>query len=408
MRPRRVLVTCGEQRSSLAVVRSLGRAGHRVEVVSERDRSLAGASRHAAASHRVPSPLGRPTEFVAAIDRLLQSREIDVLLPVTDAALLALLPERSRWPSVLVPFAGSEAYRSVSDKARVTCVARELGLAVPEGHRLESAADLRGLDAGELGYPVVLKPSRSVAASRDGGRRRKLGVLYARDARELEDLARGLPPEAYPVLLQRHIPGSGVGVFVLLRDGEVRAAFAHRRIREKPPTGGVSVYRESVSLDPVLLDRSVALLDAFDWEGVAMVEYRVESGTGTPYVMEVNGRFWGSLQLAVDAGVDFPRLLLEAASEDRGTRPAGGRGSPPSYRVGVRSRWWWGEVDHFLARLREDPDDGGPPLDPALGGRLRAFFSLVRPWRSGDRSEILRLSDPRPFVRETRDWLAGR
>ena len=68
----------------------------------------------------------------------------------------------------------------------------------------------------------------------------------------------------------------------------------------------MSVYRESVAADPDLVRRSRALLDAFGWCGVAMVEYKLDERTGTPYLMEVNGRFWGSLQLAIDAGVDFP------------------------------------------------------------------------------------------------------
>src|SRR6185312_15979930 len=104
------------------------------------------------------------------------------------------------------------------------------------------------------------------------------------------------------------------------------------------PSGGVSVYRESIVADPELVRRSRALLDRFGWCGVAMIEYKVDARTGTPYLMEINARFWGSLQLAIDAGVDFPNLLLSVALD--GARPA-----MPTYRAGVRSRWWWGDVD---------------------------------------------------------------
>ncbi len=131
------------------------------------------------------------------------------------------------------------------------------------------------------------------------------------------------------------MPGPGVGVFLLLWEGKLRAAFAHRRLREKPPSGGVSVYRESIALDPVLLERSRRLLESFGWQGVAMVEYKIDERTGTPILMEINGRFWGSLQLAVDAGVDFPRLLIECA-EGRCARGAGqlSGGHPAAVVVG--------------------------------------------------------------------------
>jgi predicted ATP-grasp superfamily ATP-dependent carboligase len=70
------------------------------------------------------------------------------------------------------------------------------------------------------------------------------------------------------------------------------------------------------------------LLGQFDWQGVAMVEFKVEANTGTPYLLEVNGRFWGSLQLAIDAGVDFPALLVDAAT---GKPPAQSHGYWPEY-----------------------------------------------------------------------------
>ena len=90
-------------------------------------------------------------------------------------------------------------------------------------------------------------------------------------------------------------------------------SFAHTRIREKPPTGGVSVYRESVPLRDDVRAYSERILGRFNWSGVAMVEFREDRATGIPYLMEVNGRFWGSLQLAIDAGVDFPAMLVQLA-----------------------------------------------------------------------------------------------
>src|SRR5205823_2531443 len=115
-------------------------------------------------------------------------------------------------------------------------------------------------------------------------------------------------------------------------------------LREKPPSGGVSVLRESVPVDPIVRDQAIRLLGPLGWHGVAMLEYKQDRRTGTPYLMEVNGRFWGSLQLAVDAGVDFAYLAWQLAL---GHRPE----IAPSYRVGVKSRWLLGDLDHLLTRL---------------------------------------------------------
>jgi hypothetical protein len=129
-----------------------------------------------------------------------------------------------------------------------------------------------------------------------------------------------------------------------------------------------------------------------------MIEYKLDERTGTPYLMEINGRFWGSLQLAVDAGVDFPALLAGVA--------LGGDPAPvTAYRTGVRSRWWWGDVDHLLARLRRSPEDLALP--PGSPGRWRALADFLTV-RRADRNEILRRSDPGPFFHETGQWLRGR
>ncbi len=390
----RVLVTDGTERSALAVVRSLGKAGCRVIVASERSKSLAGASRHSAGEHVVPSPLSAPSEFVDAIVDLAGREQIDVLLPMTDASNLALLAARDRFPDVCLPAPNLDAFRRISDKVSVAEAASNLGLELPRQRVLRTPDGASQYVDHELRFPIVVKPARSVT---DGGRgREKLGVRYAKNPDELTRVIDALPSHAYPLLLQERIVGPGIGVFLLIWKGEVLAVFGHRRLREKPPSGGVSVYRESVTVDARLVDLSCDLLGQHDWLGVAMVEYKIEASSGIPYVMEVNGRFWGSLQLAIDAGVNFPVLLVQAALGDE----------PPqarTYRVGLRCRWLWGDVSHLLLRLRRSAAELALPPDAPSKWRVLLDFALV--WRPGDRYEVLRLSDLRPFLRETLDWL---
>lgn len=392
----RVLVTDGEQRSALAIVRSLGRAGHHVVVCSAHDQPLAGASRHAAAHARVADPLSSPERFVDDVASLLARHAIDALLPVTEPALLALLAARERLHDVLLPFASIDVFRSVCDKAHVLREAERVGIRTPEQQVVASRHEWDDAAADALTYPLVLKPGRSVGEG--DARRVKLGVLYAADAAALRDHLRTLPDEAFPLLLQQRITGPGVGIFLLVWEGRIVARFAHRRLREKPPSGGVSVYAESVPFDEDLGERSRRLLERLGWNGVAMVEFKRDARTGQPYLMEINGRFWGSLQLAIDAGVDFPLLLLDAAT---GRAPA----SPPTYRAGVRTRWWWGDVDHLLIRLRRSATALALPADAP--GRGRAMLDFLR-LRVGDRNEILRLDDPAPFLRESIQWFTRR
>ncbi|MBC8165106.1 MAG: hypothetical protein H7Y20_04435, partial [Bryobacteraceae bacterium] len=126
---------------------------------------------------------------------------------------------------------------------------------------------------------------------------------------------------------------------------------------------------------------------------------KLDTNTGTYYLMEINGRLWGSLQLAIDSGVDFPVLLVEAAL---------GLPSHPvtKYRVGIRSQWEWGDVDHLLALLFHSSNRLALPS--RRPGRLVAIAGFLKALRRGTQSEVLRLSDPLPFIRETVNWIFGR
>mgnify|MGYP003336754857 CR=1 FL=1 len=66
---------------------------------------------------------------------------------------------------------------------------------------------------------------------------------------------------------------SGGGVFMCYQCGKLIAQFNHRRICEKPPSGGMSVLCESAPVSPQAKQYAQALLDALGWEGVAMVEF---------------------------------------------------------------------------------------------------------------------------------------
>lgn len=395
---RTVIVTDGEQRAALAVVRSLGAAGYRCIVTSSSRASIAGGSRFVARTVAVPDALECPAEFADAIVALATAEQAAVVLPIAEQSLLAILPVRARLAPAVVPFPESASFDALTNKELLLEEASKLGIAIPSQQIVRDTESVPGTDLSRLSYPIVIKPARSVNAR--AGIAARFSVSYASNRSELERKLQALPAAAFPILLQQLVVGPGTGIFLLLWDGKLRAQFAHRRLTEKPPSGGVSVYRESVSIDEDLRDRSHRLLDRFGWRGVAMVEYKLDSATGQAYLMEVNGRFWGSLQLAVDSGVDFPRLLVACAlGED--TQPI------PAYRVGVRSRWWWGQIDNLVGRVRRAAMGDAAPPD-IRSARVAVGDLLFGPLRRADYEEVLRWTDPGPFLNETIRWISRR
>ena len=392
----RVLITDSDNRSALAATRSLGRAGYEIITAGERASSLAAVSRYCGRFVTCPSPIKDPDGFLATVMRTVEEHQVQLVLPMTEVTTLLLTQARARLPSgCILPFADEEAIRRASDKAAMLALAEKLAVPVPASIEISRPSEIE-LALPALHFPIVIKPGRSRVRTADGWL--STTVSYAADVSELKHRLAKLSPEAYPILLQQRIVGPGVGFFACYAHGKPVAFFAHQRLREKPPSGGVSVLRESRAIEPDALQYGTRLLEALHWHGVAMVEFKRDASTGKLYLMEINARFWGSLQLAIDAGVDFPQILARIA--------AGETPTVAPHKVGVRSRWLLGDLDVLimvLTRRRETLN-----LPPDFPSRARLLWDFLHFWRKDQRDEIFRWNDRGPGWFELRRWLRGR
>jgi len=395
MRPLTAFVTDGDQRPALAITRSLGRRGIAVVVGAEQPRSLASASKYAVRHVTYPSAQHQPDAFDRFLLDFVQRERIDVVVPVTDVTTHLVAKQAgalNRFTATAVPpFA---AFDAVSNKSALLQYAASSGVPIPPTQFVEDRVALAAL-LDQIDYPAVIKPARS--RIRTGGGWLTTGVQYAHNRAELLQKYRDLGYlNRHPSMVQERIVGPGIGVFVLCNRGQLCAAFAHRRLREKPPSGGVSVLCESIALDPELLEYAMRLLAPLQWHGVAMMEFKQDRRSGRPFLMEVNGRFWGSLQLALDAGVDFPYLSCQLALG----RPID---TTREYRVGVKNRWLLGDLDHLLTRLfHRDREQHLPDGSPS---RARALFNFLQPVGSGLHYDVISGDDPRPFLREASQYV---
>jgi predicted ATP-grasp superfamily ATP-dependent carboligase len=388
-----VLIMDGSQRSALAMTRSLGRRGARVWIGEEHGRSLAAASRYCVREIVYPSPYRDPDAFERFLLRFVERETVDVVLPASDVTTHAV----ARNADALRPFTATpappfESFEVVTDKWCLLNRAVEQNIPVPETRLVEGKGRLAE-HLGRIEFPVVVKPTRSRIRINDGW---TSGVAQyaANEAELLRIYGQTSYLASAPSLIQERIVGPGLGVFVLCDRGKVVATFAHTRMREMPPTGGVSVLCESAACDPQLQEQAIGLLEPLRWHGVAMLEYKLDLRRRQAVLMEVNGRFWGSLQLAIDAGVDFPYLACRLALGQPLELPV-------PYRIGMRNRWTLGDLDHLLWRLRHNRRD----LHDGTPSRWRAVVEFIAASRPAVRSEILRPDDLGPALRELCQYL---
>jgi predicted ATP-grasp superfamily ATP-dependent carboligase len=385
----RVLVTDSARGAAITIIRSLGAAGLDVIAADSEGRSPGFLSRYASDRLRYPSPKTDPEGTVETVLRTAAERRVDLVVPVGDEVTLLVSQERARFEGVCVlALPDADAYATTQDKLATLSLAREHGVPVPRTALVSTVEEAR--DAAEsLGWPLVVKP-RSSSARRTERAVEHYEVSYAEDEASLAAEVGRLEGRS-EVLLQEYCRGEGQGVELLLHRGRPLAAFQHRRLHEVPITGGASSFRESIALDPTLYDYSTRLLDALDWTGLAMVEFKV--GDDGPRLMEINGRVWGSLPLAVRSGVDFPARMAELYLKGP---PENGFPTQTGYELGVRSRNLDLEVLWIASTLRGKQDR----RLVAVPSRRQAMQAALRLAYPKDGYDVLSLDDPRPGLAE--------
>lgn len=305
-RPPSVLVTDAGYVPGLTVVRSLGRNGWRVVACHGEARPTWSRSRYADSWHTVPSPEYDPESSAKRIAELVAAEKVDLVFPTTDKSIYPIDANRAMFePQCTLALPAPGALRTARDKSRTTALAAALGIPTPRSVTAEDHEQARRA-GDEIGWPVVVKPLSSHAPD-EGGRITTRSVFRTGDADELDRAIASGRLGGFPVLVQELVEGAGLGIELLMWQGETIATFQHRRLHEVPLTGGMSSYRVAEHPNPVLLDYGQRILAELGWNGLAMVEFK--EGRDGPALLEINGRIWGSIALPVRAGVDFPALL---------------------------------------------------------------------------------------------------
>ncbi len=399
---RRILVLDGDCGAAISIVQSLGRAGYPVTLAATSFGHRAFHSRYVCDRMRCPSPLADKAAFQTWA---LAQTEFALVIPATESSLMPLHEIRDR-PELRGRLAlpPTDATTIGFDKERVRLLAEQLGIPVPATRIVTSPADLEApvFDTWLEQGAVVLKSIHSKMWANGVGR--ELAVQMAVSREQLAIQAAQMF-ESGSIQLQQWVPGTGRGIEVLVDQGEIVLTYAHERIHELPLTGVGSSYRRGIDPPKDLLEASQRLLRTLNWHGVAMVEFRHDASTGRWFMMELNGRFWGSLPLAQFAGVDFPLALVELLLEKK--RPDQVITRPAYARALGRDIQWFKQV----ARVRvSDLRRRGPPPPERklmlLHPLLRSLLQWGRLLTGRETLDGAALDDPGPIWWELRKQLS--
>jgi predicted ATP-grasp superfamily ATP-dependent carboligase len=385
----KILVTSAHRSSAVAIIRTLGRAGYRVLAADSSPRSLGFRSRFAHETVVYPSPDTHPQLFAEFLLKILKKKKIDLLIPVTDSEIHVILAFRELFEQAgRVALPENDLMEIVNDKVKTIQLAKKVGVPVPESYVVRNTKEALSF-ARNLTWPIVVKPQFSRKLF--NGRKIELfQISYANSPEDLIRLMKNLEKRC-DVILQAYHQGVGYGIELLTQDGEPIAAFAHKRLREIPISGGASCYRQSINFDNNLYSYALKLLKELRWTGVAMVEFKV-NGSDVMF-MEINGRIWGSLPLAVTSGVNFPLRLAKQFLNDNGAIITQ---FPNDYKVGLRCRNLGKDLMWIVSVLMQREKYSFFPI-PKRSRAVKAILGLLNPLNKYD---LFCLDDPMPGFAE--------
>ena len=291
MRITRAVVPRGEHFVALAVVRSLGKKNIDTTVVSGDEHALSFHSKYC--SRRVISG--------SSLDCYSAFTEEDLIMPTEESSMIELAKKRKKY-SCTPAFPDEKILEFAFDKKKVLDRALELGIPCPRSYSVD-ALDVCEPANKNAPVPLVIKPVRSL-----GG----VGITFTNSAENVKEIYNETVSRFGPVLIQERIPYTErYSVAILMNfSQEMRRCCVLRAIRCHPLHTGPASFVESADR-PDLVEMGERLLESMQYHGIAEIEFVIDSQNNTPKLMEVNPRFWGSLQGAISAGVDFPALLYE-------------------------------------------------------------------------------------------------
>jgi predicted ATP-grasp superfamily ATP-dependent carboligase/CelD/BcsL family acetyltransferase involved in cellulose biosynthesis len=352
----------------LAAERSLYGAGFDVTAVASSKVAPGLWSRAAAARRVLPAPRESVGGFIDGLEEIVRATRHDALLVGTDASLLVISLHRDRLaPYVRLGLPDHDAVDRSLNRSHVMAAAAQVGLASPDNTICETprqAADF----ADAIGYPVIVKPVRTVTLV--NGAARRDASAFAADAGSVRRLAAALGR----CVVQRRVVGSVVSFGGIQGRNGLLAFVVSRYVRTWPVDVGSACFSETIMPPPGLVERVEALVAAIGAIGVFELEL-IDRGQGQLAAIDLNPRPYGSLALAEAAGVPLAALWCNELV-----------GRPPVRavaRLHVRYRWEDADLRHALKDARL--------------GNTKAMVDVLKP-RVRVTHAYMRTADPAPVL----------
>jgi carbamoylphosphate synthase large subunit len=374
-----VLITYGWCRTAYAVAENLYKAGYNVFVTDSNRLSMTRYSRYVSGFDLSPDPFLFPEDYVRRLSEIIQKRKIHALIPVHEDSIAIRKFQMLLPPGLMIACPGYEDLLIAIDKLKIVSIAKECAVETPNTVEISSFDDLDKASK-ELGFPLVIK-------TRHGNSGKGVFIVNEKDELKIkyEHIVKRFSLENYMPFLQQYVNGNVYGCCFLSHNGDILFSFSERYIRCKDGGFGTSVYREQSNL-PLLENHTRKIVKYLNWTGIGHFDYIVSRDKQHAYLIEMNPRFWGAINLSTKNGYDFPNGLLNLFIYKNAKQAK--KYCKPSTKP-KPSMWIVGEIISAISDFRN--------------GNRFAFLELIQHFSSALNCatfDDFRVSDPLPLIIE--------
>ena len=319
-----VLLTDGNNKHTYAILRALVEKKLKIGIIFHTKLSLSFYSKYPIRKFKVNKNIMKDEDmYMTELMHILRKNRINVILPVSNISYHFMAKHQDEiLKHVKLLIVKNEIMQIAQNKNMTFEFAQKKGILIPQTFILTNRHEITQI-INEIKFPCVIKKTNFDES----------GVIYCNNEKELKHeyntyVGKLKKDESLPVI-QEYIEGKGVGFYGLFDNGKCIATFTHERIHEFPITGGASTFAKS-NKNPELEKVGIKVLEELKWNGIAMVEFKRDRNNNY-YLIEINPKFWGSLELSYVAGINFPYLVYQLLNNQII--------SDISYRDNIYFRW---------------------------------------------------------------------
>jgi predicted ATP-grasp superfamily ATP-dependent carboligase len=325
-----VLTSNGWDRIGYNVLRGLAKENLNVAFGTDRNLGMGYYSKYPAARYLHSDCFKDEDNFISDLNNSFKKFQPSVYMPIGDETIIVSqhISKLSDY-DIKIPISDYTTLESLDNKSVSFKIAKSQNIPTPETIMPSCLEEIEDF-AKKFSYPIVLKHIKSNSSK---------GVWFLSKENfynVINEIINTKGINYGDFIVQQCVRGSGYGVSLLMNKGSLRAKFTHKRLRERIKRGGPSTLRISTE-NRELEEYAISLLSSVKFHGVAMVEFKYDEENEKATFIEVNPRFWGSVGLAINSGVNFPYLLYKMALN--------GDVEPVlNYKNGVVARWLLGNI----------------------------------------------------------------